>query len=34
VLFGVPNHFGVDDDRALEQIVDILNHGMFKPSVD
>jgi AcrR family transcriptional regulator len=34
LLFGVPNHFGVDDDRALEQIVDILKHGMFKPSVD
>jgi len=31
LLFGVPNHFGVDDDTALKQIVDILKFGMFKP---
>jgi AcrR family transcriptional regulator len=31
LLFGVPNHFGVSDETALEQIVDILKHGMFKP---
>jgi AcrR family transcriptional regulator len=30
LLFGVPNHFGVDDDTALKQIVDILQHGMLK----
>jgi TetR/AcrR family transcriptional regulator, acrAB operon repressor len=30
LLFGVPNHFGVDDETALKQIVDILKHGMFK----
>lgn len=30
ILFGVPNHFGVDDDMALKQIVDILNYGMLK----
>ncbi len=30
LLFGVPNHFGVDDDTALKQIVDILNYGMLK----
>lgn len=33
LLFGVPNHFGVDDETALKQTVDILKHGMFKPSV-
>jgi AcrR family transcriptional regulator len=32
LLFGVPNHFGVDDETALKQTVDILKHGMFKPS--
>jgi AcrR family transcriptional regulator len=32
LLFGVPNHFGVDDETALKQIVDILKFGMFKPS--
>jgi AcrR family transcriptional regulator len=32
LLFGVPNHFGVDDETALKQIVDILESGMFKPS--
>lgn len=32
ILFGVPNHFGVDDDTALRQIVDILNYGMLKRS--
>jgi len=31
LLFGVPNHFGVDDETALNQIVDILKYGMFKP---
>jgi AcrR family transcriptional regulator len=31
LLFGVPNHFGVDDETALKQIVDILKFGMFKP---
>ena len=31
ILFGVPNHFGVDDETALKQIADILNHGMLKP---
>ncbi len=30
LLFGVPNHFGVDDDTALTQIVDILEFGMIK----
>lgn len=33
LLFGVPNHFGVDDETALKQTVDILKHGMFKPPV-
>ena len=32
LLFGVPNHFGVDDETALKQIVDILKFGMFKQS--
>ena len=32
LLFGVPNHFGVDDETALAQIVDILKFGMFKPA--
>ena len=32
LLFGVPNHFGVDDETALKQTVDILEHGMFTPS--
>jgi len=31
LLFGVPNHFGVDDEKALKQIIDILKYGMFKP---
>lgn len=31
ILFGVPHHFGVDDDTALKQIVDILKYGMVKP---
>ncbi len=31
LLFGVPNHFGVDDETALEQFVDIVKYGMFKP---
>ena len=30
LLFGVPNHFGVDDETALQQIVDILKFGMMK----
>lgn len=30
ILFGVPNHFGVDDETALKQIVEILNFGMLK----
>jgi TetR/AcrR family transcriptional regulator, acrAB operon repressor len=30
LLFGVPNHFGVDDEEALKQIIDILKFGMFK----
>ena len=30
LLFGVPNHFGVDDETALTQIVDILKFGIFK----
>ena len=30
ILFGVPNHFGFDDETALKQIVDILNFGMLK----
>jgi TetR/AcrR family transcriptional regulator, acrAB operon repressor len=30
LLFGVPNHFGVDDDTALKQTVDLLKFGMFK----
>ena len=33
LLFGVPNHFGVDDETALKQIVDILKFGMFKRQV-
>lgn len=28
--FGVPNHFGVDDETALKQTVDLLKFGMFK----
>jgi TetR/AcrR family transcriptional regulator, acrAB operon repressor len=30
LLFGVPNHFGVDDDTALQHTLDILKFGMFK----
>jgi TetR/AcrR family transcriptional regulator, acrAB operon repressor len=30
LLFGVPNHYGVDDETALAQVVDILKFGMFK----
>ena len=30
LLFGVPNHFGVDDETALKQTVDLLKFGMFK----
>lgn len=30
LLFGVPNHFGVDDETALKQTVELLKHGMFK----
>jgi AcrR family transcriptional regulator len=32
VLFGVPNHFGLDTDRAVAEIVDILEHGMIRPT--
>ena len=31
ILFGVPNFFGDDGDRALDDIADILAHGMLKP---
>jgi AcrR family transcriptional regulator len=31
VLFGVPNFFGYDADRALTDIADILAFGMLKP---
>jgi AcrR family transcriptional regulator len=30
LLFGVPNHFGLDTDRAVAEIVDILEHGMLR----
>ena len=30
ILFGVPNHFGRDTNRALSEIVDILESGMLK----
>ena len=30
ILFGVPNHFGVDDETALKQVADILKFGMLK----
>lgn len=32
LLFGVPNHFGVDDETALRQAVDVLKFGMLQPS--
>jgi AcrR family transcriptional regulator len=32
ILFGVPNHFGRDTERALEDIVEILKYGMLKPA--
>lgn len=32
LLFGVPNHFGVDDEAALRQTVDLLKFGMLRPS--
>lgn len=34
ILFGVPNHFGVDNDEALAHIVDILKFGIMKPGAD
>ncbi len=30
ILFGVPDHFGSDTDKALREIVDILKFGMLK----
>jgi hypothetical protein len=30
LVFGVPNHFGVDTDTVLGQISDILSHGMLR----
>lgn len=30
VLFGVPNHFGQNTERALAEIVDVLEHGMVE----
>jgi TetR/AcrR family transcriptional regulator, acrAB operon repressor len=30
LLFGVPNHFGVDDEAALTQTADLLKFGMLK----
>lgn len=30
LLFGVPNHFGVDDETALQQTVDVLKSGILK----
>ena len=32
IVFGVPNHFGVDTETTLKQIADILTHGMLKPA--
>lgn len=31
VLFGVPNHFGADNEEAMRQIVDMLKFGIMKP---
>ncbi len=31
LIFGVPNHFGVDDDTALRQTVELLKFGMLNP---
>ena len=33
LLFRVPNHFGVDDETALNQAVDLMKFGMFKQPV-
>ncbi len=28
LVFGVPHHFGLEDDEVVPQIADILRHGM------
>ncbi len=32
IVFGVPHHFGADTETTLEQMADILTHGMLKPA--
>lgn len=31
ILFGVPNHFGRDTDKVIDEISEILRHGMLRP---
>lgn len=30
ILFGVPNHYGMDNEQAIRVMADILQHGMVK----
>jgi AcrR family transcriptional regulator len=30
ILFGVPNHYGMDNEQAIAVIADIMQHGMVK----
>jgi len=32
LVFGVPNHFGKDNETVLHEIADILRHGMLRPA--
>lgn len=31
ILFGVPNHFGMDSEAVIRETADILRHGMLRP---
>jgi hypothetical protein len=33
IVFGVPHHFGRDDDTVIREIADVLRYGMLPPAV-
>jgi len=34
ILFGVPNHFGKSTDQVIDEIADILRHGMLRQGLE